>query len=93
MVIFITGKQVKLKLIKKAKPQTAVVSEATMLKNNGWQFRCNLPRDKLGANRWYLNLSRECLVRIGKLYNPSRQEKNKKANVSVWTKPKPNCDQ
>jgi len=64
-----------------------------MLKNNGWQFRCNLPRDKLGANRWYLNLSRECLVRIGKLYNPSRQEKNKKANVSVWTKPKPNCDQ
>jgi hypothetical protein len=89
-VIFIPGKLVKLS--NKPKPQAMVVGEAALLRNDGWKFRCNLPRKELKANHWFLSLPRECLVYIGKLYNPSEQEKRKGANVSVWTKPRPNYD-
>jgi hypothetical protein len=87
---FITGKRVK--LANKPKLQATIVSEAILLKNEGWKFRCNLPRKELTTNPWYLNLPRECLVYVGKLHNPNEQEKRKKANVSVWTKPRPNYD-
>lgn len=81
-----------IKLSKKSAPQATVVNEPTLLRNDGWQFRCNLPRKGLKTNSWYLNLPKECLVYIGKLYNPTKQEKKKGANVSVWTKPRPNYD-
>lgn len=81
-----------IKLAKESKTNATIVSEAVLLRSDGWTFRHNLRRKDLKTNPWFLNLSRECLVYIGKPYNPSNQERRRGIQVSVWTKLKPNYD-